>query len=112
MTLSPFEDSDSAISLLSTPSEWAEERGKSHDPQLQLSRTSRHRAITTLFPPKPRFVLPTAKMFRTAPRMAGYVEFDVFQLPFTPNCRARARPISASKFWGVAARDCVNCHCN
>lgn len=49
MTLSPFEDPDSAaLSLLSAPSEWAEERGKSHDPQLQLSRTSRHRAITTL----------------------------------------------------------------
>lgn len=49
MTLSPFEDSDSAaLSLLSPPSDWAEERGKSHDPQLQLSRTSRHRAIAIL----------------------------------------------------------------
>jgi hypothetical protein len=40
----------------------------------QLSRTRRHRATALhLFPPDPPLSPPTAKMFRTVPRMAGYV---------------------------------------
>lgn len=53
----------------------AEERGKSHD----LRSSILDIVNITPFPPpiaQPLHSLPTAKMFRTAPRMAGYVCFD------------------------------------
>lgn len=50
-----------------------------------------------LLSPKPLFVLPTAKMFRTVPRMAGYVNSITLQLHLSPNGRARARPKSVSQ---------------
>ncbi|OKO91594.1 hypothetical protein PENSUB_13001 [Penicillium subrubescens] len=40
-------------------------------------------------------------MFRTAPRMAGYVDSNTSQLPSLPRGRARARPKFDSQFLGV-----------
>jgi hypothetical protein len=40
-------------------------------------------------------------MFRTAPRMAGYVDSNASQLPSGPHGRARARPKFDSQFSGV-----------
>lgn len=44
---------------------------------VQLSRIQQRRAIALyLLSPDPRFFVPTAKMYRTVPRMAGYVNID------------------------------------
>lgn len=61
----------------------------------QLSRIHRRRAILYLLSPDLRFLPPTAKMFRTAPRMAGYVKIGpcACVLALSPRC-GRATEIS------------------
>lgn len=97
MTLSLFErDCDSA------------RRKEGNHVTLQLSRIQRRAIALYLLSPDPRFSFPTAKMYRTVPRMAGYVNNDPCAC-LAPTCPRWGCAVG----FRFAAREgirSVNCH--